>query len=327
MGSIAVYCGIGMVGLIGLLILWPGCRNLWRAMMSPGWPTTEGTVVRSGMSGETSTGKHGDRSTMYSAEIVVRYQVGGRSYSTETLHFGQTLGSGDASDAELRHLRYPAGARIRVSYDPADPSVGAVKAGFDREVLWLPGAGLAFLLPAIMFAVLYRSLEHDSMLGMGLGVFAVIFCLIGLALLVPGLTNLWRAHTSLRWPVAPGTVVFALRDSSDSVTEDSEGNEVVSTSESARLVYRYEVAGQRHFANVRVFGQLSGASADWADDIADRYPKGKTVSVAYHPQDPDLAVLEPGIDPEAYWLPGAGAAFLFFGIAVFVWGIPALTRQ
>jgi len=26
------------------------------------------------------------------------------------------------------------------------------------------------------------------------------------------------------------------------------------------------------------------------------------------------------------WLPGAGAAFLLFGLAVFIWGVPALTK-
>src|SRR5207247_718291 len=31
-------------------------------------------------------------------------------------------------------------------------------------------------------------------------------------------------------------------------------------------------------------------------------------------------------DREGCWLPGAGAAFLLFGLAVFIWGIPALTR-
>jgi hypothetical protein len=53
---------------------------------------------------------------------------------------------------------------------------------------------------------------------------------------------------------------------------------------------------------------------------------GKVVTVRYAPGNPDLGVLEPGIQREAYWLPGAGAAFLLFGLAVFIWGIPALTR-
>jgi hypothetical protein len=47
---------------------------------------------------------------------------------------------------------------------------------------------------------------------------------------------------------------------------------------------------------------------------------GKEVTVHYSPLNPNLGVLEPGIDREALWLPGAGAAFLLFGLAVFIWG-------
>jgi hypothetical protein len=47
-----------------------------------------------------------------------------------------------------------------------------------------------------------------------------------------------------------------------------------------------------------------------------RYPTGADVPVWYCPADPDLAVLEPGIGQEAYYLPGAGAAFFLFGLLV-----------
>ena len=47
--------------------------------------------------------------------------------------------------------------------------------------------------------------------------------------------------------------------------------------------------------------------------------------MAYFPLDPDLATLETGNFREGIVLPAAGAAFLLFGLAVFIWGIPALT--
>ena len=73
-------------------------------------------------------------------------------------------------------------------------------------------------------------------------------------------------------------------------------------------------------------GQAVSASAISAEVVAMRYPMGKSVTVRYDVENPNLSVLEPGIYNEAFWLPGAGAAFLFFGLAVFKWGIPALTR-
>ncbi len=75
-----------------------------------------------------------------------------------------------------------------------------------------------------------------------------------------------------------------------------------------------EVAGRKQYSNVRVFGQTPDSS-----DSAGRFAYGKKVQVAYCPTDPDLAVLEPGITNDAYYLPAGGAAFFF--------GIPALTRM
>src|ERR1700675_1108443 len=80
-----------------------GLRNVWRAVASPSWPTTTGVVKTSETSRE-SVRDERDRgsSTMYAATITFQYEVIGRTYSTDTLHFGQIAGSGDSSDAELR---------------------------------------------------------------------------------------------------------------------------------------------------------------------------------------------------------------------------------
>jgi hypothetical protein len=95
---------------------------------------------------------------------------------------------------------------------------------------------------------------------------------------------------------------------------------------SDRIVYAYDVAGRRHFANRRVFGQVGHpGEGEAAEAIATRYPRGRAVTVRYAPDRPDLAVLEPGISSEAYLLPGAGLAFLLFGLAAMRWGVPALT--
>jgi len=281
---------------------------------------------------DTSASVTADRRTRtssktYSANIRFQYQANGRDYTTATLHFGQTVGSGDSSDAELRHDRYPVGAAVVVSYNPKDPSIAAAEPGFDADALWLPGAGLAFFAPGVMCIVLYFGMSRgNGMFGLGLGLFAGIFAAIGVSLLAGGLVNPWRAHGSRSWPQTAGVITYGVIDESNSVTRDSEGDTIRSTSSGAHLVYRYEVNGMKHYSNVRFFGQLAGASGDWASGIAARYPRGKTVQVAYSPENPDLAVLEPGIDREAFWLPGAWAAFLLFGLAVFIWGIPALTR-
>jgi hypothetical protein len=305
----------------------PEQRNVWRALASPEWPKSPGTAVTSDVgSSVTTDSRTRSSTTSYSANIRFKYQANGRDYTTDTLHFGQTVGSGDSSDAELRHARYPVGAAVSVSYNPKNPSIAAVEPGLDADVLWLPGAGLAFFVPGVMFIVLFFGMSRGSgLFGLGLGMFAGIFAAIGVSLLTGGLVNLSRAHSSQSWPQTAGVIVYGVIDDYNSEIKDTDKDTIRSTSSGAHLIYRYELNGKKHYSNVRRFGQLAAASGGWASEIAARYPRGKAVRVAYSPENYDLAVLEPGIDREAFCLPGAGAAFPLFGLAVFIWCIPALT--
>jgi hypothetical protein len=102
--------------------------------------------------------------------------------------------------------------------------------------------------------------------------------------------------------------------------QDSKGRTGPFTMLGVPLAYRYEVNGTQYFSNVRHFGQfIRSSSQDWAEAILQRYPSGTGVPVSYCPTDPDLAALEPGINSESYYLPGAGLAFLLFGIAAMIW--------
>jgi hypothetical protein len=315
-----------VLALAALLLIGLGIRNVGRGIASSGWPTAAAEVVASEMTESVSVDKKSRTSSnIYSANIVFRYAVNGKEYTTDLIQFGQTVGSGDSSEAELRRMRYPEGAELTVRYNPNDPSMAVAQPGYHPDSLWLPGAGLAFLLPIVMFYLLYRGSSGgaDGMM-YGITMFVVIFVLIGLAMLAGGLSRLWHAYQSEKWPSTAGVIIYGKQSASTTATEMSDGEMVRSTSHGTHLVYRFEVGGHKHYSNVRVFGQLAGSDADWADDIAERYPVGKAVQVTYSPANPDLAVLEPGINTEAYYLPGAGAAFLLFGLAVYFFGIPAL---
>jgi len=307
-----------MLLLLGVPLGWLGTKNIWRGVASSGWPVTEG-VVRSAeivAEGETT-----------SAEIVVAYRVGGVEYTTDTLHFGQTVGSGDSSEAQIRALRYAAGRRVWVRYAASDPSVGCTEPGFHADALWLPVAGLAFGLPGAVLLVVAMSWAKRSMLKWGLWLFALVFGGIGVAMLWVGLGRMWMAHASTGWPVAEAEIVYAQEDTSTTYQDSTRRRGPASTSYATNLVFRYEVNGRTHYSNLRRIGQLAGASAEWAEEIAERYPKGKKMKVRYQGENPDVAVIEAGIGEEAYWLPGAGAAFFLFGLLVAKFGIPALTRE
>jgi hypothetical protein len=50
---------------------------------------------------------------------------------------------------------------------------------------------------------------------------------------------------------------------------------------------------------------------------------GTKVKVAYFPSDPDISVLEPGNDGDAFVLPGVGLFLLSLSAAIFIWAIPS----
>jgi Protein of unknown function (DUF3592) len=146
---IGVAIAVGLVVAFGLYLFGLGLRNVGRAVASSRWPRTAGKVVRSATREQHDADKKsGAASVIYSADTVIQYEVAGKRYSTNLIHFGQTLGSGDESEAELQRLRYPLDGEVSVSYHPSQPWIAAARPGLHAEAFWLPGAGLAFLLPA-----------------------------------------------------------------------------------------------------------------------------------------------------------------------------------
>jgi len=325
MKNLPVFFGIGSIALIGLGLFSLGARNLWRAVASYRWPTSSATIVES----TTEITADKDSGTTYAAKIKFQYEVRGRTYSTDQIYIGQTVGSGDSSEAELRRFRYPLGAKVPVCYNPSDPSIASVHPGFQAEVLWLPGAGLAFLVPAIMACFLYRStFEGSSGIGAGLTIFCIIFMTIGSILLFIGGRALWGGWKSSDWPTTRGVIVFGHRDESpETVQAERDDRSHSNPRNDGHIIFSFEVDGRTHFSNNRRFGQLAGSDSAWTDSIAEKYPLGRQVTVWYRSDDPDVATLEPGVSKEALWAPGAGAAFLLFGLAGLVFGVPALSGK
>jgi hypothetical protein len=336
MVRISVTSLMGLVVLFALYLMGKGTVNLRRAFASPKWPKTTGVVV--GADAGTSVAQdRNTRTTFYSAKTTIRYAVDGKAYTTSWIHFGQTFGSSDPSVAALQLLRYPIGANVPVSYDPGAPQIAAVRPGIHAEAFWLVGAGLAFLLPAIMCLVVLPAMLDDTGAGHGspfafaAGIFGAIFCALGILGLSIGLQRLWNGHASQTWPTAQGEVVSATM-SENRVHIGSEaghpeddprtGGAVPASTYSVGFVYRYEVNGTAHYNNQRRFGAYVGSDSMSASRTARIYPVGSKVTVAFYPTDPDVSTVETGIDNEAYALPGFGAGGILFGIAVLIWIVP-----
>jgi hypothetical protein len=311
MVRVAIIAIMGLVICFALYLTGRGVVNVWRGFASARWPRTQGIVTAANESVSVDRDRHAT-TTFYAANTTIRYSVQGKDYTTNLIHFGQTFGSSDPSEAAMQLLRYPVDAMVSVSYNPDDPSMGVSKPGIHADAFWLVGAGLAFLLPSIMgLAVLPgifgRGDAEFSGFGAGMGtaagIFAAIFCISGILALSYGSQNLWNAHASQSWPTAPGTVVSATISENRVHIAAEAGNRNQATEEPVgstfifAFVYAYDVDGATHYGNLRRFGGYAGAGEDWASRAARRYPVGSKVAVAFHPGDPDLAVVEPGIIP------------------------------
>jgi len=317
--GIAVICGVLFLAVTGTISLGVGVRSVWRGLASAHWPTASGVALHAGMTKDQAK-EAGTRNTyiFYSTKLAFRYRVNGQDYTTETVQFGRAIGSGDISNEAVLLLRYPAGTKVTVSYHPHDPALAAVKPGVNADVTWYLFGGAALILFGVFGVLGYLSMGRGLALSTYItGLIWVLFMLFGVGILAPGLRNLWYARESQGWPTTDGVVVYAEQEATSQVMQDGEGR--TDRAMGAPLAYRYEVNGTRYFSNVRHFGQFIGSSQDWAEAILQRYPSGTGVRVSYCPTDPDLAALEPGIDSESYYMPGAGLAFLLFGIAGVIW--------
>ncbi len=358
MMKLVVIAGAGAVGLVaffGLYLFVKGARNVQRAVASPAWPTVAGRVVSADTTRNVARNrKTQEVSVTYSTKTVVEYRVDGQDHATDVMHFGQTLGSGDASEAELQKIRYPVGSEVTVSYDPRAPWIAAVRPGLHAEAFWLPGAGLAFLLPAVLCLTLFptamRSFQRGSEADQAFQDAvhrAIEDAQRGIAP-PPGPPPAPGGGDNGVMAIAAGVLagifcalgILALTSGMQKIWRGyaserwpTAPGEVVSSkavSESGgyspQILYQYTVTGAKHFSNVRRFGTAQNQTEEKANEILSRYPVGKRVAVAYFPTDPDVAALEPGNSTDVIWLPAVGLAALLFGAAAMIWIVPAIAR-
>jgi hypothetical protein len=282
-------CAPALVALACVVVAW---REPSRAAARERWPAAVGIVERAPSTPVIRRGRR-VRPAHDEGRIRVRYQVRGSAYTSLALERGALSAYGDSSDAALRALRYPAGAPVRVLHDPRDPARAALADEADVPHVWMPATALALLLMAGVAALL-----RASMLGVAAGMLVSPFAIIGCGLLLTGAVELRRAWASTGWPTARGSIVFA-------------EPEAARTEELATpVVYRYVVDGRPYFGNVRLFG---GPAA--RGERQRRRTVGDTVIIRHAPGRPELAVLQPGLTPGAWIMPGVGALFLAVGLA------------
>ena len=131
--------------------------------------------------------------------------------------------------------------------------------------------------------------------------------LVAAGLLWWGVTTARNASVSRNWPAVPGTITV----SQVTISTDEDG-----TTYYADVQFKYVVNDRWHTAATVNFGEYGSGSRSHADKIVARYPPGSPVTVYYNPDEPNTAVLEPGVTWGSYF--NIFMALLFFIIPAII---------
>ena len=149
----------------------------------------------------------------------------------------------------------------------------------------------------------------------------VLFCGIGIVLLLISRRNKKKATESLNWPETTGRVIKSMIDIGHDVlgSEDSQGES--QPMYSAAVSYTYQVGDMLYTSDrISFAGKSSYSKPDKAEVVTAKYPEGSTVSVFYNPDKHQEAVLERTAKGSGIFL-GAGIAFLSIGVITLIVGI------
>jgi hypothetical protein len=112
----------------------------------------------------------------------------------------------------------------------------------------------------------------------------VIFLLIGFGLTAIALWRIGQALASQAWPTAEGRIAG-----------------MGASAKSASIVVAYQVAGESYeisLESTAITGRALSPEGEWRWMLA-HYKTGQQVAVAFDPDDPSNAILEPGLTPHA----------------------------
>jgi hypothetical protein len=259
--------------LLGAALAIPAAYQLAMGIWSMTWPTTKGTVTY-------SRAKSGYR--RYSIDIRYRYQYKGREYDGGRYSFESFLNTNRkrSRDVDLIQARHAVGQPVQVAVSPSDPSVSVLQAGPQFEDLFLLGPGLLIMLVGV------ADPKRPEQPVRRKRIWAKVFGVSGLVLLIWGGYVVQTGQKSLEWPTTTGNILYARRTA---------------------LAFEYFVDNTRYVgSNYRNYGQ-----AFRSDEVTGkRFPKGSAVKVWYDPSDPAQSMLVPGVWFGNYLLVGFGLILL-----------------
>jgi hypothetical protein len=122
---------------------------------SSGWPSAVGIVQQSRLEQrQVNAGGDRDNTWEYFPHISYHYQVQGQDYQSTNRRFPNPGYSRSQQEVAAILARYPAGAQVRVYYNPANPAEACLETG-QHWTAWV-GKAIALLMVVVAACLLWR---------------------------------------------------------------------------------------------------------------------------------------------------------------------------
>ncbi len=297
----------GVLLLLGGALVVGSLFMVWKGLRTRGWAATWGRVTFSEMI--TEERKTSSMGPSHRAKVVYEYEVQGKPFTSDSVLLVGTVSV--RREQEIVN-RYPVGRSVHVHYNPAKPEEALLEPGVTRSTFAAMGIGAGLFLVGLVLVLAFTGGLAFALHPLTAG---LVFLVPGLLLILFGLRNIWVTAGSRHWPTTEGEVSYS------GVVETTSSK--VGSEFRPSVAYHYEVQGVAHTSTaIHSLWEPGGLSRHEAQQIADKYPLGKLVTVYYDPTKPHRAMLEPGGQWANYLvLLPLGAGFVIAGIAILVLGI------
>ncbi|MER9230850.1 DUF3592 domain-containing protein [Mesorhizobium sp. M0622] len=282
----------GMLSLVTFL-KWREVRAVSRWSPTPGKIVSSRVEAREVTSSGSGSDSRGSTEMRNFPAITFEYKVNGKKFRSS--HYSVRENLGNFAVAEIL-ARFPNGAGVTVFYNPADPAKAVIERtmpdGSFKFMVQL-SAGLVVGALVLVFSVggVLEAIGPHLPKPQNLGA-AALLLVMGLFILRMGFAQKSLAEQAAKWPITTGRIDASGLQKFEARAGGS-GYRPWRTVFKSRIVYSYNVAGQRYAADRIAFGaNVTASLPSLVSGQSQRYLEGDKIEVHYDPANPAAAVLE-----------------------------------
>jgi hypothetical protein len=138
---------------IGAMIIRYALGMAKKCTQSLSWPSIEGEIAHSAVLYQTNTANSDQEGPTFKADVAYRYKIKGANYSSSKVSL-LDIATSSTGRAQSIVQRYPDKSKVRVYYNPSNPSEAVLEPGAASGLGILYGVGGLFAAFGLIFLVL-----------------------------------------------------------------------------------------------------------------------------------------------------------------------------